>query len=70
MCSVLTHLLNPAPLLAAVTAAGASLRAVFRYPHMWRYLESRRQNDARRSRARIASRGTGNRRRCERVQDM
>ena len=55
MCSVLTHLLNPASLVAAVTAGGASVRAVFRYPHMWRYLESRRQNDTRRSRTRIAS---------------
>jgi hypothetical protein len=40
---VIGHLSGPALTVAAVAAVGTWVRPVFRYPHMWRYLESRRE---------------------------
>lgn len=41
MWNALTHLAGPTLLTAAIAALGTSVRAVFRYPYMWRYLEFR-----------------------------
>jgi hypothetical protein len=41
MWNALAHLAGPTILTAAIAALGTSVRAVFRYPHMWRYLEFR-----------------------------
>lgn len=41
MWNAFGHLVEPSLVAAAITAVGTSVRAVFRYPHMWRYLESR-----------------------------
>jgi hypothetical protein len=35
------HLAGPTLLTAAIAVVGTSIRAAFRYPHMWRYLEFR-----------------------------
>jgi hypothetical protein len=43
MWTVLAHLSGPVLGVAAVLAVlGASARPIFRYPFMWRYLETRR----------------------------
>ncbi len=62
MWNVLAHLSGPALTVAAIAVLGTSVRPVFRYPHMWRYLESRQKSDAWTSGAPIASaeRGTVN----------
>lgn len=50
MWTVLNHLSGPALDVAAVIAVlGISARPVFRYPYMWRYLESRLQTQHRRA---------------------
>jgi hypothetical protein len=42
MWTVPAHLSGPALVVVAViVAVGLSIRPIFRYPHMWRYLESR-----------------------------
>jgi len=41
MWNALTHLTGPTLLTTAIAVLGTSVRAVFRYPHMWRYLEIR-----------------------------
>jgi hypothetical protein len=41
MWIAVAHLAGPTLLTAAVAVLGTSVRAVFRYPHMWRYLEFR-----------------------------
>jgi hypothetical protein len=42
MWTVLVHLSGPACSVAAVLVVlGVAARPVFRYPHMWRYMESR-----------------------------
>jgi hypothetical protein len=61
MWNVLAHLSGPALTVAAIAVLGTSVRPVFRYPHMWRYLESRQKSDACTSGAPIAP--TGNRQR-------
>jgi len=43
MWCILAHLSGPALTVAAVAAMGTWVRPIFRYPHMWRYLESRRE---------------------------
>jgi hypothetical protein len=62
MWNVLTHLSGPALTVAAIAVVGTSVRPVFRYPHMWRYLESRQKAmPARRvPRSPSAERGTVN----------
>ena len=47
MWNALAHLAGPTLLTTAIAVLGTSVRAVFRYPHMWQYLEFRRRNDIR-----------------------
>jgi hypothetical protein len=42
----LAHPSGLALMIAAVTAFGTSVRSVFRYPHVWRYLELRQRSKA------------------------
>lgn len=48
--------------VAAIAVLGTSVRPVFRYPHMWRYLESRQKSDACTLGAPIAPTGSRQRR--------
>jgi hypothetical protein len=41
MWNALAHLAGPTLVTTAIAVLGTSVRAVFRYPHMWRYLEIR-----------------------------
>jgi hypothetical protein len=45
MWNALAHLVGPTFLTTAIAVLGMSMRAVFRYPHMWRYLENRHRSD-------------------------
>jgi hypothetical protein len=47
MWNALAHLAGPTLLTTAIAVLGTSVRAVFRYPHMWRYLEIRHRSDIR-----------------------
>jgi len=46
MWNILAHLPSPALTVAAIAVLGTSVRPVFRYPHMWRYLEARQNSYA------------------------
>jgi hypothetical protein len=47
MWNAVAHLAGPTLLTAAIAVLGTSVRAVFRYPYMWRYLEFRYRRSVR-----------------------
>jgi hypothetical protein len=47
MWNAVAHLAGPTLLTAAIAVLGTSVRAAFRYPYMWRYLEFRRKHGVR-----------------------
>jgi hypothetical protein len=49
MWNAVAHLAGPTLLTAAIAVLGTSVRAAFRYPHMWHYLEFRSRRGSCRS---------------------